>query len=517
MIAISTKISVLLDGMVSEMPTSADIAVTSITLDSRTVVENGVFLSLSKDAEQHKDFLKQALNNGAIAIVYDDGFSLSEQEKYLCKEHGATLYAVENLAIQAGEIAARFYGHPSENLTVLAITGTNGKTSVSQFIAQAFESLAIPCGVIGTLGVGRVERMETTGMTTPDPVTLQSVLAEFKSQSINHVVLEASSHALEQGRLNSVAIDVAVFTNLSRDHLDYHQTMQEYAAAKLRLFKFASIKHAVVNLDDDFAQSIITAVNDSAVELLTYSSESVAEQKSELLVQAVGISTKPTGISFKLHSQYDEAEVSTSLLGHFNVANLLATLQGLVASGIEFETALKAITHCHAVNGRMEVYGGDEQVQVVIDFAHTPDALIQAMTSLRAHLTDTGQLWCVFGCGGDRDKGKRALMGEAVEIYADKLVITSDNPRSESNETIVEEILTGINDTTAVVVEHDRKKAIKHAIKAATTNDIVLVAGKGHEQYQEIAGIKHPFSDKEIVMLALAAANDDQHNVGAAL
>jgi len=508
------KMHTLLRGMLSEQAASEDVSVTHITLDSREVLPGGLFLLLAKGGEQRLQYLEQALSRGAIALAYDSERGLTEEEKDVCQQHKVTTYSVNDLSDNAGEIAARFFGRPSDKLTVIAITGTNGKTSVSQFIAQAFESLNIPCGVIGTLGVGRVSQLQFTGMTTPDPVTLQAVLADFRTQAINHVVIEASSHALEQGRLNSVEIDIAVLTNLSRDHLDYHHSMDSYAAAKQRLFQFANIKHAVINLADDFGKSIAETIDQTKVQLLSYSSESLPQQY-KLDIQAVAINTKPEGISFKLQSKFESADVTSTLLGHFNVDNLLATILALLATGIEFKQTIEAITHCHAVDGRMEVHGGGDKVQVVIDFAHTPDALTQAIVSLKTHLTSEGQLWCVFGCGGNRDKGKRALMGASVENNADKLVITSDNPRDESNEAIAEDILVGIKKSGEVKIEHDRQNAINYAISSASIKDIVLVAGKGHEQYQEIAGIKHPFSDAQAVIKALAAANDGSHfNVG---
>jgi UDP-N-acetylmuramoyl-L-alanyl-D-glutamate--2,6-diaminopimelate ligase len=509
--SINTNLSELFNGLSSEQIVSDNTNVSSISLDSRTVMAGGLFLLLAKDPSQRLQFLLQAVEKGIAAVVYDNGHVFSDDEQEICEQQNVNIYAIDNLSDNAGEIAARFYGYPSKRLTVIAITGTNGKTSVSQFIAQALEFLGTPCGVIGTLGVGRVTDLQSTGMTTPDPVTLQSVLAEFKQQAVNHVVIEASSHALEQGRLNSVDINIAVLTNLSRDHLDYHPTMDLYARAKQRLFEFASINKAVINIDDAFGQSLAEQLDKTAVQLLSYSSQENAQQHVGMHIQAVAISTKPDGLSFKLQNKLSDADINSPLIGRFNVDNLLAATLALLAVDIEFKQAIEAITHCHAVDGRMEVHGGKNQVQVVIDFAHTPDALTQALTSLKSHLTAKGQLWCVFGCGGNRDKGKRALMGTSAETYADKLVITADNPRSESKGEIVEDILVGISNMSSVHIEHDREKAIIHAITTATNNDIVLVAGKGHEQYQEILGIKYPFSDAQVVTKALAAANDAQH------
>jgi UDP-N-acetylmuramoyl-L-alanyl-D-glutamate--2,6-diaminopimelate ligase len=386
-------------------------------------------------------------------------------------------------------------------MTVIAVTGTNGKTSVTQFLAQALESLGQPCGIIGTLGTGRICDLELTGMTTPDPVSIQRFLAGFKAQSCPYVVLEASSHALEQGRLNSVEIDVAVLTNLTRDHLDYHQTMEAYSAAKAKLFNFSSVKTAVLNMDDEFGQQLKQSINNQ-VDVLTYASEQAAD------IIATDIQCSRDGLSFDVTKPNMQYAVHSSLLGRFNVDNLLATAAVLYSLGYEQEQVKKSVEHCHAVSGRMQAYGEQHQPMVVIDYAHTPDALEQALMTLRAHLPDNGQLWCVFGCGGDRDKGKRSLMGNIAETLADMVVVTDDNPRTEDHIAIVKDILSGCAEPEKVHVEHDRKQAIIFAINHAHEQDIILVAGKGHEAYQEVNQVKYPFCDATVVsdhLLTLAS------------
>ncbi|OUR74273.1 UDP-N-acetylmuramoyl-L-alanyl-D-glutamate--2,6-diaminopimelate ligase [Methylophaga sp. 41_12_T18] len=501
----------LLTNLAAEPTMLVETTVSNITLDSRKVEKNGLFLSLAVNIEQRQTYLQQALTQGAVVVLFDSEQPLSTEELALCQQAGSAYYAVDDLANNAAEIAARFYRYPADKQTIIAVTGTNGKTSVSQFIAQALESLGIACGVVGTLGVGRITDLKTTGMTTPDPVTLQAELAALEHQGVHYVVLEASSHALEQGRLNSVSIDIAVYTNLTRDHLDYHQTMANYAAAKQKLFKFESLSTAIINIADEFGQTLAQQFSSDEATLLTYSSHVENSLASEQHLQASEVTTVPAGIAFKLEQASQSVEIKSSLLGRFNVDNLQAALLVLQACDIDFEAAIEAITHCQAVEGRMQAYGSDNTTAVVIDFAHTPDALTQALTSLKTHLTSNGQLWCVFGCGGDRDKGKRALMGKAAQDSAEMLVLTSDNPRSENNEDIVSDIISGITRTEGVHVEHDRQQAISFAVQHAASSDIVLVAGKGHEQYQEIAGVKHAFSDAQAVMTALNAANDASH------
>lgn len=505
------SLSTLLVGMLVDPSVLDDLNVLGISLDSRQVQAGWLFFSLAADEEQRLEYLQQALSMGAIVVLFDQTQKLTEQEELVLSHAKVKAYPVKVLSNKVGEIAARFYGHPSLALTVIAITGTNGKTSVSQFIAQALESLGHACGVIGTLGVGRIDDLRDTGMTTPDPVTLQAILADFCQQAIKFVVIEASSHALDQGRLNSITIDMAVLTNLSRDHLDYHHDMAAYTAAKKQLFDFTSVKTVVINQADDFGQILITDMDGrDDIALLTYSSNS---EVLTAAIQAGEIQTTIDGLNFNISTESGSAIIKSPLLGRFNVDNLLATLASLLALDISFEQVINALSDCHAVEGRMQAYGGNKQPHVVIDFAHTPDALTQALQSLRCHMPSNGMLWCVFGCGGDRDTGKRALMGVGAEINADRVVITADNPRSENNEDIVRDIVSNITDLNKIYIEHDRQSAISYAVHNAKAKDIVLVAGKGHEKHQEIAGVKSPFSDAHAVAKALQAANDELHLV----
>lgn len=504
MITNNHSLPTLLAGMLTDPSVLADIIVTGISSDSRDVQEGNVFLSLAKNNEHRENNLEQALTSDIAVVLFDSQQGLTEQENELLRYAKVIVCPVKELSDKVGEIAARFYGHPSLALTVIAITGTNGKTSVSQFIAQALESLGYACGVIGTLGVGRIDNLNNTGMTTPDPISVQKTLADFCEQGIKYAVVESSSHALAQGRLNSVTVDVAVLTNLSRDHLDYHGNMENYSAAKKQLFDFESIKTAVINSADDFGKRLISELEDRKnVNVLTYSSSETSQAK----FQAENIEMIRTGINFDVRSSFGLTQLKSTLLGQFNVDNLLAALASLTVTEIDFERLLSAINQCHAVDGRMQTYDSEHYALIVVDFAHTPDALTQALTSIREHISG-GDVWCVFGCGGDRDTGKRRLMGLAVEKCADQVVITDDNPRNEDASQIVKEIMSGLSNPEHVVVEHDRKLAITHAITHAKESDIVLIAGKGHEDCQEIKGVKTPFNDGEMVLELLHAAND---------
>jgi UDP-N-acetylmuramoyl-L-alanyl-D-glutamate--2,6-diaminopimelate ligase len=500
------SLTLLLQDVVANGVQLKECMLTDISMDSRRVTAGALFIALAKDNEQRQKHLHQALDTGAFAILFDTKKPLTETEIAMLDEAVVSAYPVDNLAQKAGFIASRFYQEPSKLMTVIAVTGTNGKTSVSQFIAQALEASGKPCGVIGTMGAGRLSDLELTGMTTPDPVSMQRLLAGFQLEGCQYVVLEASSHALEQGRLNSVDINVAVLTNLSRDHLDYHQTMEAYAKAKQRLFEMDSVSHVVVNGDDSFGQQLINIVNKD-IDVLSYSSTNVAD------ITATNTSCRSEGMQFVISANGQQQLVNSPLLGRFNIDNLLATMGVLLSIGFTTEQAMQVLKYCHAVSGRMEAHGGNGQPKIVIDYAHTPDALEQALTTLRSHLSDVGKLWCVFGCGGDRDKGKRPLMGQIAEAGADEIIITDDNPRTEDHQLIIEDILAGCQQPENIRVELDRKVAISYAVTHAAPTDIVLVAGKGHEAYQEIEHIKYPFSDVVVVTDVLADLHSGVYNV----
>ncbi len=496
----------LLQDVVDEDVQLQECTLSDISMDSRRVTGGTLFLALSRQPAEREKHLHQALDKGAFAVLIDADQPLTDSETAMLDESVVTAYPVRDLARQAGFIAARFYQHPSEHMTVIAITGTNGKTSVSQFIAQALEACGKPCGVIGTMGAGRISDLELTGMTTPDPVSMQRLLAGFELEGCQFVVMEASSHALEQGRLNSVDVNVAVLTNLSRDHLDYHKTMADYAAAKQRLFEMPSVSWVIVNVDDDFGHQVLQAIR-SDIDVLSYSSTGPADISAEAVVCQRG------GLAFELSIKDQRDEIRLPVMGRFNVDNLLATAAVLTCIGLDDNETREAIKHCHAVSGRMQAHGIEGQPCIVIDYAHTPDALEQALKTLRSHLPEQAELWCVFGCGGDRDKGKRPLMGKIAETEADRVIITDDNPRTENHQAIIDDILAGCRQPENIRIELDRKAAITYAISNAAPADIVLVAGKGHEAYQEIHQIKYPFSDMQVVTDVLGELHNDIYNV----
>jgi len=493
----------LFAGYADDIDSSVEIR--AITLDSRRVEHGGLFFSLAKQVEARTTYLQQAIALGAAVIVTEASIDISDTENKLIRDAGVKHYNVADLAINVSNIAARFYQQPSSNMTVIAITGTNGKTSVSHFIAQALSELNYTPAVIGTLGVGQLDNLINTGMTTPDPVLLQATLADFVEQGVTHVVMEASSHALAQDRLASVDIDVAVFTNLSRDHLDYHNDMPSYGLAKQRLFEFSGLQSVIINQADSFGQKLLDFVATRSVKVISYGDELAN-------LAATNIHSDLGGINFELKYADQRQTVTTELLGRFNVDNILASIAALLSIGVSLEKACDAVHTVTAVNGRMQSVYQVGKPHVVIDFAHTPDALSKVLTSLRQHVSSSSHLWCVFGCGGDRDKGKRPLMGTVAEQQADKVVLTADNPRSEDNQAIVSDILVGIENPAAVHIEHDRAIAIAYAVEHAGSDDVVLVAGKGHEDYQEIAGVKKPFSDMRALLHSLAAANDATQN-----
>ncbi len=403
---------------------------------------------------------------------------------------------VDGLGDALGAIASGFHGEPSRAMHVIGVTGTNGKTSTVQLLAQALAHADRRVATIGTLGAGLHGALLEGDRTTPDAASMQALLAEFRDAGASHVALEVSSHALEQGRVNAVAFELAVFTNLSRDHLDYHGTMAAYGAAKQRLFTWPGLAAAVINADDAFGRVLATTIA-SDVRLLRFGIE-----RDDADIVARSIETAAAGLRFRLETPWGEGIVAVRLLGRFNVANLLAVAACLGHLGFAFDEIRDALTALQPVPGRMNRLGGEGvQPLVVVDYAHTPDALEQTLGNLRAHCA--GRLICVFGCGGERDVGKRPEMGAIAEALADRVVITDDNPRDEDGDAIVEQILAGLARPERATIERDRAAAIADAIAMAQPGDIVLVAGKGHEPYQEVAGVRRPFADAAIARSAL--------------
>jgi UDP-N-acetylmuramoyl-L-alanyl-D-glutamate--2,6-diaminopimelate ligase len=462
-----------------------------LTADSRTVKMGSIFVAYPGTVLDGRRYIAEAIARGATAVLWEHtGFVWDERWEI-------PNLGVDNLRARISEIAGHVYGNPSETLWMAGVTGTNGKTSVSQWIAAASDALGRRSAVIGTLGNGLVgERVEAKN-TTPDPILLQRLLADYLRRGARNVAMEVSSHGLDQGRVAGIKFDAAVFTNLTRDHLDYHQTMEAYAEAKFQLFTMRGLKHAVVNLDDRVGASFAQRLAASGIELITYGTGS----KARLIASRIGLSE--AGVRFHVEGEYGSADVHAGVLGAFNVSNLLAVLGALIAQGISFEQAVGAVSALAPVPGRLERVGGGAAPLVVIDYAHTPDALDKALTALKPTVAAGHRLVCVFGCGGDRDPGKRALMGQAAARLADEIVVTSDNPRGEDPHGIIQQILTGIPAGRAEAIE-DRQVAIFTAVHHARAGDVVLLAGKGHETYQEIAGVRHPFNDREAAVAALA-------------
>ena len=404
-----------------------------------------------------------------------------------------------------GEIADQVYGRPSEKLWMVGVTGTNGKTSCSHWLAQSFSALGRKAALIGTLGNGFPGALQPTLNTTPDAIRVHGLLAEYLRQGAQAVAMEVSSHALEQGRVNAVQYDVALLTNLSRDHLDYHGDMTSYAAAKRRLFDWQQLKYAVLNLDDAFGSELAEQLQDAETEIIGYGlSDSALRQAERLGMRMVfggHLRLDAHGLTLHVHSSWGGGELRSALLGRFNAANMLGTLAVLLVSGVELQEALRKLSELQAVAGRMQTLGGQGQPSVVVDYAHTPDALEKVLDALReVTLSAGGRLICVFGCGGDRDRGKRPMMGKVAAQRADVCIVTSDNPRSEDPHDIIDAIVSGIESGLAdkagsYQVVEDRAQAIALAIGSAQAADTVLLAGKGHEDYQEINGVKQVFSD----------------------
>ncbi|WP_242521684.1 UDP-N-acetylmuramoyl-L-alanyl-D-glutamate--2,6-diaminopimelate ligase [Motiliproteus sp. SC1-56] len=464
----------------------ASLAVQGMSNDSRRVQPGDLFLACQGARHDGAAFVNQAAAAGAVAVLCDRKLA----------DPVLPLLVVPDLAERTAELASRFYGAPSRQLYCTGVTGTNGKTSVSHFIARALTALEGSAALVGTNGYGFPGALADTTHTTPDSLRLQQMLATLGSEGARSVTLEVSSHALEQGRVAGLEFDQGVFTNLTRDHLDYHGTMEEYGAAKARLFLDSDLDQAVINLDDPFGARLAERL-EGRYPVLGYGFSAKAA------LRALDCEASAQGLRARIATPWGELNLQTSLLGRFNLYNLLATLGVLAGRGHSLETIGAALSQLEGVPGRMQPLQRAGAPLVVVDYAHTPDALEKALRALREH--QPGALWCVVGCGGDRDRGKRPLMAAMAEQLADHLVLTSDNPRGEAPERILEEMHAGLSGEKKVRTLVEREAAITLAVTHAAPGDIVLVAGKGHENYQEIEGVRHPFSDVEVVEAALTA------------
>ena len=483
-----------------ELLASLGIKITRLQTDSRLVKAGDTFVAYPGVQVDGRIYIAQAIAQGANAVLWEaQAFTWKADWKL-------PNLAVKNLRKHAGEIAAVVYGSPSEKLWMVGITGTNGKTSCSHWLAQSFNALGKKAALIGTLGNGFPPALQATLNTTPDAIRVHGLLAEYVLQEAQAVVMEVSSHALEQARVNAVQYDVAMLTNLSRDHLDYHGDMKSYAAAKRKLFEWPQLKFAVLNLDDAFGCELAEQLQDAAVEVIGYGlgekALKLAERQGLRMVFGHSLQLTAQGCQLQLRTSWGVGELNSVLLGRFNAENLLGTFAVLLASGAPMAEALQQLAKLRSVAGRMQTLGGGEYPAVVVDYAHTPDAIEKVLQALREVTTTAGgKLICVFGCGGDRDRGKRPLMGEVADRLADVNFVTSDNPRSENPREIIDNIIAGMKGRYQIV--EDREQAILLAIRTASRNDTVLIAGKGHEDYQESKGVRQPFSDMEVAQRGL--------------
>ncbi|MDY7540350.1 UDP-N-acetylmuramoyl-L-alanyl-D-glutamate--2,6-diaminopimelate ligase [Undibacterium sp. RTI2.1] len=480
-----------------------------LSSDSRAIAAGDVFFAFpiagsSGDGRRH---IQDAIANGAAAVVFEsDDF---EAEKFVWDAAWPVPHkSIPQLQAKAGEIAHVWYAQPDRDMLTVAVTGTNGKTSCSQWLAKALSLTGKPSAVIGTLGVGNykdgvLHNLVETGFTTPDAIQLQRRLADLRDTGAKALAIEASSIGLHQGRLNGLHVDVALLTNLTRDHLDYHGDMAAYAAAKTMLFDWPDLGVAVLNLDNAYGVQLVQHLKTTQqkTKVLAYSLEH-KEHHDAAVIFASNVRTQHSGTSFHVDSPYGSGLVKTQMIGRFNVSNILGVLSVLLATGVVWSKAVSVIEKLTSVPGRMQQLGTPGHVMVIIDYAHTPDALEKTIQTLQQVASERhGGLWCVFGCGGDRDPGKRPQMGKIAQ-QAQHVVVTSDNPRTENPSQIIAHILQGMSDKPQVI--EDRAAAILFAIKHAGNNDVVLLAGKGHESYQDINGKKWPFSDEEHASLALA-------------
>lgn len=469
------------------------------SLDSRKVGPGQIFIALSSysQPEKTRQFAQNALDAGALAVISETALGLASE--WVCPQVRYHMGEWQKQYLQAVD--------PVPPLRGIAVTGTNGKTTISRLIAELISSQGRGCAVMGTTGNGILPNLTPSTHTTLDALQLQHALHDYAKQGAGFVALEASSHGLEQGRLNGCALEIAVYSNLSRDHLDYHGTLQAYAEAKALLFKFASLKTVVINLDDAHAPIMLDAAraNPSQPEILTYS---LTQKTADYHID--DLQYRLSGASFTLMAPNGQYPVQSPLLGHFNVENLLASLIAAESAGFALADLVRFVPQLQGAPGRMQVIQDGERL-FVVDYAHTPDALVQVLTTLKRHVT--GKLWAVFGCGGDRDRGKRPLMTQAALEHANPVLLTSDNPRTENPEQIFTDMKQGIDFTAHEMHEiHDRREAIKFAVAQAQPGDIVVIAGKGHENYQEIDGVRHWFDDVVEVQSAIAAQSHSVHS-----
>lgn len=489
-----------------------DIIIQDLVLDSRDVAVHKAFIALNGHALDGRDFIPQAISLGAKVILSETDEPAQHGQMDMREQSLIILFY--QLPMHLSALAAEFYGQPADSMRSIAVTGTNGKTSTVQLTSHLANLLGDKAASIGTLGAGlfcqqdTLDSLKTTINTTPDAVSMQRLLASFVQQGAQQVAWEASSHALVQHRVAKLKTDVAVFTNLSRDHLDYHGSMSAYAQAKRQLLQQPELRFAVVNADDSECQNWLKALPEGVEAVLFSITQSPQDlPQGTKYCYANKIEYQPAGCSFNLVSSWGEAQIQVPLLGHFNLSNLLAAIGAQLCLDKPLKDIAAVAGSLKAVAGRMEVFSYPGKPTVVVDYAHTPDALKQTLVALRQHANKN--LTCVFGCGGERDKGKRSLMGEIAESSADKVILTNDNSRTEDPGEIIKNILSGCLNPQVIEVELDRKKAIKMAVEQADKDDLIVVAGKGHEDYQIIGEFTLAYNERQFVQQYLGEVNND--------
>lgn len=477
------------------LPSIADIEITNISADSRQVGPGGLFLALRGLKSHGVEYAARAVQRGAIALCWEPAQNVQPPPVNIATA------AIPDLSAHIGALADRFFVEPSAALRIAAITGTNGKTTTAHVLAVACEKLGMRAGYMGTLGYGPLGALQPSDRTTPDCISVHRQLAELCDARVGTVGMEVSSHALDQGRIDAVRIDTTVFTNLSRDHLDYHGTMDAYGAAKARLFRWPGLHSRIINAGDEFGRALLK--ERVGARTIAYSVHALQSAAVESSIHARQVRATDRGLELDVDGSWGACTLRSPLLGEFNAENLLAALGVLLSWDVPLTQAAAALEKISAPAGRMELHAAAGK-RAVVDYAHSPDALEKVLRALRQHCH--GKLICVFGCGGDRDRGKRPLMGAAAERLADRVILTDDNPRSEQSAEIVAEILAGMLRSGEVLVEHDRASAIHSALAECGADDLVLIAGKGHEDYQIVGPETRHFSDAEVVRQVLGGA-----------
>ena len=490
------RLSELLQSWVQLQP-DEDVTVADLSMDSRCAKSGDLFVAVGGSSVHGAKFIPEAMAKGVAAVVTDNN-PVDSRSAVSAAYPGVPVIHVADLHAKLGQLAQRFFHPAPMDLEIIGVTGTNGKSSCAYFLAQCLHTAQQPCGLVGTLGYGLFAAIHPSNHTTPNVVELHRLLSQFHRQGAKYMVMEVSSHGLDQGRVDAVDFRVALFTNLSHDHLDYHKTMAAYGQAKQRLFEMPGLKYAIINVDDEFGRELCQRIQgQTAVIAVTLNAQVLGGDAP--VIYANHIESHGEGTRFDLISPWGKATLAVALLGQFNVRNLLTVFGALCCLNMPFNAAVAKISQVTTVPGRMERFGAKGQPLVVVDYAHSPDALANVLQALCPHLGPQAQLWCVFGCGGDRDVSKRPLMGAIAEQFAHRVILTDDNPRSENGQDIIKQILQGCVAPQKVMVQRDRRQAIQYAISRAKVHDVVLVAGKGHEEYQQIGTHRIPFSDRQVV------------------